>query len=330
MKVNRWIIGLTGVCLLLLALGIGMLSSQRVFAQQSAAPQESVGTAFTFQGRLTHDSLPVNDDCQARFELYDAAADGNKIGATLTTPIIVQAGLFTVELDFGNVFDGTALWLDIAVQCSADSTYLSLGRQKLTSVPYAVDSNLLNGNSSAFYQNATNLNAGTLSTDRYSAFTDLGAEGYLGNASGNLAQNNGTLQTNLNADLLDGVHGNLYERSYMEGTVTAGYTQTIEIPHWYPFSLQLASGWPDVGGVAFVTGMENDHFIAITYTAYNGDGTSQTGGAECGEASTAVLLTFGSGNYTYQLKCPGETGEPHNLVLVATNSYVELRYKVIY
>ena len=328
MKVNHWIVGLIGVCFLLLAFAIGMATSQSVLAQQAAAPQDSVGTAFTFQGRLTHDNRPVNDDCQARFELFDAATDGNKVGNTLTPTIIVQAGLFTVELDFGNVFDGTALWLDIAVQCSADSTYLSLGRQKLTSVPYAVDSNLLDGNSSAFYQNATNLNAGTLSTDRYFAFTDLGSEGYLGNASGDLAQNNGTLQTNLNADMLDDVQGNLYERSYMEGTVMAGYTQTIEIPNWYPFTILLGSGWPDYGGVAFVTGMENDRYIAITYTSYNGNGTSQTDGAECGEASNTVLLTFGSSSYTYQLKCPGEASGPHNLVLVANG--VELRYKVIY
>jgi trimeric autotransporter adhesin len=52
---------------------------------------------------------------------------------------------------------------------------------------------------------AGDINAGTLGTDRYSAYSDLGAEGYLGNAAGDLAQNNGTLQATLNADLLDGL-----------------------------------------------------------------------------------------------------------------------------
>jgi hypothetical protein len=46
---------------------------------------------------------------------------------------------------------------------------------------------------------------GQLSTDRYSAFLDLSAEGYLNNDSGNIALNNGTLQDNLNADMLDGL-----------------------------------------------------------------------------------------------------------------------------
>jgi hypothetical protein len=296
------------------------------------APLEKVGTTFTFQGRLTFDNRPVNDDCLMRFELYDAASGGAQIGTTFITPaaIPVQTGLFTIELDFGNVFDGTALWLDIAVQCSADSTFASLGRQGITSVPYAIHSDLLDGNSSAFYLDASNLNAGTLTTDRYSAVTDLVAEGYLGNASGDLAQNNASLQTSLNADLLDDVQGSLYERSYMEGTVLAGSSLVIEIPHYYPFTLQLASGWPDVGGVAFINGMENDWFVAITYTAYNGNGTSQSGGAECSEASNNVLLTFGNGNYIYQLQCPGENTGTHNLKLIATASWVELRYKVIY
>ena len=53
---------------------------------------------------------------------------------------------------------------------------------------------------------ATAINSGTLSTDRYSAYADLGAEGYLNNTPGGLAQNNGTIQATLNADQLDGQH----------------------------------------------------------------------------------------------------------------------------
>jgi hypothetical protein len=128
--------------------------------------------------------------------------------------------------------------------------------------------------------------------------------------------------------LLDGTQGSLYERAYSEGTVVASATQVIEIPHWYPFTIQLASGWPDYGGVAFITGMENDYYIAITYVAYNGDGTSATGGAECYEGNTTLLLQFGSSSYVYRVRCPGEFSGAHNLVLEATG--VELRYKVIY
>ena len=56
----------------------------------------------------------------------------------------------------------------------------------------------------AHTHSATNITSGTLSTSRYSAYSDLGAEGYLGDASGDVARNNGTRQVNLNADLLDG------------------------------------------------------------------------------------------------------------------------------
>jgi hypothetical protein len=389
MTTKYWIATILVVCLTLAVAG-GLAITRQAAAQQPAAAT-SIGTAFTFQGRLTYDDQPVQDDCWMQFQLYDAAMDGNQVGPTLNPPaaIPVRFGLFSVELDFGSVFNGTPLWLDIGVKCSHDSGYTSLGRQKLTSAPYAVNSSLLEGNpaayfqnasnlnagtlpnsrfsafanlgaegylgnaagdlaqnnntlqtnlnadlldsnDSSFYLNASNLNAGTLSTDRFSAFADLSADGYLGNATGDLAQNNNTLQTNLNADLLDDVQGSSYERAYSEGTITTGNSLAIEIPHWAPFTIQLGSGWPDVGGVAFITGMENDNLIAITYMVYNGDGTSATGGAECAEANNTVLLTFGSGNYTYKVTCPGEASGAHNLILDASGSNVELRYKVIF
>ena len=49
-------------------------------------------------------------------------------------------GYFTVELDFGNVFTGEALWLEIGVRdgsSSGDFTMLS-PRQKITPAPYAI------------------------------------------------------------------------------------------------------------------------------------------------------------------------------------------------
>ena len=57
----------------------------------------------------------------------------------------------------------------------------------------------------AHNHDAADITTGTLSTGRYSARSDLSAEGYLGNASGDIAQNNGILQATLNADLLDGL-----------------------------------------------------------------------------------------------------------------------------
>jgi hypothetical protein len=73
-----------------------------------------------------------------------------------------------------------------------------------------LDADRLDGQHGAFYQSASNINAGTLSASRFSAYGDLGTEGYLGNAVGDLAQNNGVLQPSLNADTVDGQHGSAF------------------------------------------------------------------------------------------------------------------------
>jgi len=132
----------------------------------------------------------------------------------------------------------------------------------------------------------------------------------------------------LDADTVDGVHGNQLALRAYNGTVPAGQSVTIEIPHYTPFTLHLGSGWPHFGGVAFVQGFENDSYVAITYIAYNGDGTSSYGGAECYEGNPTTLLTFGNGGYIYTVQCPGEASGPHNLVLTATG--LELRYTLMY
>jgi len=89
-----------------------------------------------------------------------------------------------------------------------------------------LDAETLNRQHASYYRNATNLNAGTVSTSRYSAMADLGAEGHLGNSLGDLAQNNSTLQTGLNADQVDGYHSSdLQPRIVFEsaGTQTSAY-----------------------------------------------------------------------------------------------------------
>jgi hypothetical protein len=87
-----------------------------------------------------------------------------------------------------------------------------------------LDADMLDGQSSAFYQNATNINAGLLNDARFSAYSDLGVEGFLGNANGDIAQNNGTVQVNLNAEQLNG-HGSLYYTNadnIVAGTLNVG------------------------------------------------------------------------------------------------------------
>src|SRR6266511_5101216 len=85
-----------------------------------AAP---LGTAFTYQGRLTDDGNPANQIYDFRFALYDAPADGIQMGNAITNASVsVSNGLFTLSLDFGaTVFADASLWLEIAVRPAAST-----------------------------------------------------------------------------------------------------------------------------------------------------------------------------------------------------------------
>jgi hypothetical protein len=108
----------------------------------SARPlYDLVGTAFTFQGRLSDGGVPANGTYDLEFRLYDALTDGGQVGSTVTQgDVTVTGGLFTVQLDFGNVFNGTALYLEIAVRAGdSEAEYTTLTpRQPLTATPYAL------------------------------------------------------------------------------------------------------------------------------------------------------------------------------------------------
>ncbi len=58
----------------------------------------------------------------------------------------------------------------------------------------------------AHAHSGADITSGTIGPNYFSAYADLSAEGYLGNAANDLALNNGTLQAGLNADRLDGYH----------------------------------------------------------------------------------------------------------------------------
>lgn len=65
-------------------------------------------TAFTYQGRLQDNGHPASGIYDLRFTLYDAASDGNAIGAPRLAWATGMTNGFTVALDFGansNVFN---------------------------------------------------------------------------------------------------------------------------------------------------------------------------------------------------------------------------------
>lgn len=105
-----------------------------------AAAQGPLGTAFTYQGQLVTTSGPVNDTCDMQFDLYDVAGGGSPLDSEALSYVRVSDGVFSVQLDFeAAVFDGEARWLEVSVQCSGDSSHVTLEpRYALTAAPYAL------------------------------------------------------------------------------------------------------------------------------------------------------------------------------------------------
>ena len=104
------------------------------------ATSAPIGTAFTFQGRFERAGSPYTGHVNFTFVLYDAASGGSILGPVQTVNgVIVNNGMFTVTLDFGNVFSGAARWLDVSAQAEIDPTSTPLvPRQMLSPVPYAM------------------------------------------------------------------------------------------------------------------------------------------------------------------------------------------------
>jgi len=104
--------------------------------------------------------------------------------------VSLRDGLFTVSLDFGPAFDGTALWLEVAVKCAADPGYTTLTpRQGLTATP-----NALYAMRAQYADNAPTGPTGP-----------SGPEGPTG-ATGPQGPEGPTGPLNPNADMLDGYH----------------------------------------------------------------------------------------------------------------------------
>jgi hypothetical protein len=105
------------------------------------------GTSFTYQGTIEDLGSPANGSYNLRFSLWDDPTTGSQAGTPQTkSGVNVADGLFSVSLDFGSVFDGTALWLEIEVQGPGDPGFTMLTpRQELTPVPYAINADLLDG-----------------------------------------------------------------------------------------------------------------------------------------------------------------------------------------
>lgn len=132
----------------LAVLAIAIIVPVVAYGRDSAGPRTerrvealvSLGTGFTFQGRLTDAGVPANGVYDLNFYLYDALAGGSQVGPVQTAgDVAVSAGLFTVTLNFGDIFHGAQYFLDIQVRPGASTgAYTILSpREPIGAVPNA-------------------------------------------------------------------------------------------------------------------------------------------------------------------------------------------------
>jgi hypothetical protein len=95
--------------------------------------------SFTYQGMLKTSGIPANGNHDFQFSLWTAASGGSQVGSTITRiGVSVSNGVFTTELDFGNVWDGNDRFLQIAVRPSGSGSYTTLSpRVRVNRVPYS-------------------------------------------------------------------------------------------------------------------------------------------------------------------------------------------------
>ena len=104
-------------------------------------------TAFTYQGKLTSQGVPVSGSYDFVFSLFDDPSAGNALGGRVTNSAVqVVAGAFSVLVDFGTNFPGPDRWIEIGVRTNGNGSFTTLSpRQQVTPTPYAITAANLSG-----------------------------------------------------------------------------------------------------------------------------------------------------------------------------------------
>ena len=127
----RSVLFMSGMVLALLAGSAGL----------NAAPTP-LGSKITYQGELKDGGIPPTGSYDMEFNLYDGVSPDTAVllGTENLNGVRVEDGIFTVELDFGEVYGDEARWLEVGVKPAGDPgayTYLE-PLQPLTAVPQAL------------------------------------------------------------------------------------------------------------------------------------------------------------------------------------------------
>jgi hypothetical protein len=185
MSTARSVVSGVAVVALVIVLGGSLVALADPGSQAAPASPSSLGTAFTYQGHLIEGQNPANGPFDLTFSLYDDLEEGNQVGTTLFRTVTITDGLFSLELDFGSVFDDKALWLEIGVRPAGEpEPYTTLlPRQRLTPAPFAI------------YASTTSWAGLTNMPDGFGDDVDDDTLASLGCNSGQIAEWNGTIWT---------------------------------------------------------------------------------------------------------------------------------------
>jgi hypothetical protein len=104
---------------------------------------DSMGTAWTYQGRLLDANDTADGEYDFEFKLYDDPNANFPLAEVNVPDVDVINGYFTVDLDFGSgIFDGDSRWLEIFIrpgELSDPNDYTSLSpRREVTPAPYSL------------------------------------------------------------------------------------------------------------------------------------------------------------------------------------------------
>jgi hypothetical protein len=152
-----------------------------------------------FQGRLTaSNGAPLTGAYAFVVRLYTVPTGGEAVFAETLAATAVDNGVYSLVVGaapergtLSEALSNDDVWMELEV---AGETLAP--RVRITSAPFAArartadaagDARTVGGYSAEALRDASNLNAGTVSTDRFSALEDLQAEGAIGSSAGQVA-----------------------------------------------------------------------------------------------------------------------------------------------
>jgi hypothetical protein len=289
------------VTILVMAMGL-------MFCLPKVGNSETIGTAFTYQGRLIDADEIADGLYDFQFKLFDSAGGAGQVGGDVYRPDVdVVDGYFTAELDFGGgSFDGSKRWLEIGIrpgELEDPNAYTKLSpRQEVTPNPYALyaktagsggDNDWMISGNNMYSIPSGNVGIGTTIPDEELVVgTPLGSGWVIpavtvGGPSGGVFQcGNPTYKLSLE-------HGSTWKRARIVSSDDAGYGQG---------DIEFKCGNVGIGTTSPSSKLhiEDDTSDSLALTIHNLDNT----GSErilfgTGSGSDAGIIVWGSTNATY-------------------------------